>query len=118
MSVRIIVASGDPGQLAVLEQVAAEIAADLPTSSGQPDRHTAMSVQEINAIRTDAQGFEDELIIITASLPEIRSSPNLRTAPGLAFVKKLQAGVSPPACILASELPEHGEVVQDMRRCR
>jgi V8-like Glu-specific endopeptidase len=117
MSVRIIVASGDPVQLSVLEQAAVEIAADLQPSSGQPHPYRAMSVLEIEDIRKGAPDVQAELIIATASLPEVRSSPNLKSFPGLAFVKKLQDGRSPPACILASELAEHRDLVQAMPRC-
>src|SRR5262245_21592614 len=114
----IIVASGEAAQRAELEKAAREIASAMDSPDDKPQLRSASSTKEIRKIREEPHDPETELIIITASLPEVPSSPNFKTFPGLSFVKELQAVPSPPACILLSVNCEHRLDVLELKRCR
>jgi len=117
MTWTIIVASGETVQRGELEEAAAEIAARIDPDGGRARIRAAVSVADIEALRNAGRDPAHELIIVTASLPAVPSSPDRKGWPGLAFVKAAQAGPSPPACILASECPKHRDEIQDTPRC-
>jgi len=117
MAWTIIVASGEAAQRALLADVAGEIAAKIDPSY-PPGVDAAPSVEDVRMLRESSRDPQRELIIITASLPETTSSPNLKEFPGFNFVADLQNGSSPPACILVSEDGDHRQAVDRMPRCR
>jgi hypothetical protein len=112
----IIVASSEADQLVELQNGAQQIADGISVSAGVLAMHMATSIEDVNRFRL-RDGSETELIIITASLPERRSRPDTRNLPGLKFVREVQAGPLPPACILVSEDPEHLHDAQRAVRC-
>jgi V8-like Glu-specific endopeptidase len=111
----IVAASGEANQLAELDKAARAIALKVNSPGDEPRVRSATSIEDLSKIRAEPHDTHTELIIITASLPEVPSSPNFKTLPGLALVKKLQADSSPPACILLSDDCEHREEVLGKR---
>jgi hypothetical protein len=114
---RIIVASSNADQLAELMNGAEEIAATIEAAGDVARVRSATSVADIKQLRARSPGSQSELLIITASLPEHRSSPNFAGLPGLNLVKALQAEPLPCACILVSDREEHWEDVRGMKSC-
>src|ERR1700683_3492091 len=99
MAWTIIVSGSEADQLAELKIGAQEIEAKIRSSFGSTRVLEATSVEAVKKIREDPHDIQTELIIVTASLSECQSVPNSQNQPGLNFVKELQAGSSPPACI-------------------
>ena len=111
MAWNIIVASGDADELDELLNGAQEISSRLrPRATVR----VASSVEELEQKR-QKENSATELLILTASLPQTRSSPDEEHEPGLSFVKKLGPGA--PACILVSGRMELYRVVQAINRC-
>jgi hypothetical protein len=113
----IIVASGDAAQRTLLTDAAGEVATKI-NPLRPPRVYAAPSVEDVRMLRARSRDPQSELIIITASLPETTSSPNLKDFPGFNFVAGLQKGSHAPACILVSEIPDHRQAVDLMPRCR
>jgi hypothetical protein len=106
----IIVASSDADQLDELLNGAQEIASRLKPRGTV---RIATSVEELKKKRKE--GSAAELLILTASLPQHRSSADDENEPGLSFVKELGSGG--PACIVVSKRSELYRPIQAIKRC-
>lgn len=109
----IIVASSDSDQLDELLNGAQEIASGLVPRGAV---RIAMSVEEVSQKR-HPESSETELLIVAASLPQHRSSPDDQHEPGLNLIKLVDSEARPPACILVSDRVEHYRAVQSIKRC-
>jgi len=115
MSWRIIVASSDTEQCSELKLGAAGIAASIEASGHTAEIQEAASVSGVKAL---LRGTDEDLVIATATLPERPSAPASQKQPGLDLIKSVQLQASPPPCILVSDRPEHGNLVETLPRCR
>jgi hypothetical protein len=117
MSWTIIVASSDSDQLDELLIGAHEIKAQIRP----PDDVAvieATSVEEVMRERQRSLDARTQLLIVTASLPNSRSSPDLQGQAGVDLIKSFAREADPPARILVSDRLEHSSLVRGMTRCQ
>lgn len=112
MEANIIVGSSDADQLIELMSGAKEIAKRLKPQRAVTIR-LAASVDDVQRkLNSDTL-----LLIVTASLPQSRSSTANDQQPALDFISSLQSKLQSPPCILVSDRPEHFRVAQRMKKC-
>src|SRR5262249_28772516 len=77
----------------------------------------ATSIEEVERKRQRRRDGGPQLLIVTASLANVQSSPNPEAQPGLGLVKSVVQEAQPPACILVSDQIEHYAFPQAIDRC-
>jgi hypothetical protein len=112
MTWNIIVASSDADQLEELlhgaEAIGLRLKPRVPVAVWE-----ATSVDELVRKRNP----ETKLLIVAASLAQVRSSSDDEHEPGLNFVKSLASEPEPPACIVVSDRIELFRIVQTIKQC-
>jgi hypothetical protein len=112
MTWNIIVASSEADQLDELLDGAQEIGLQLKPRVLTSVR-IATSVEELQKKRNAQTG----LLIVAASLPQVRSSSDDEREPGLNFIRSLGSEAAPPACIVVSDRIELYRTIQSIKRC-
>lgn len=114
MAWTIIIASSDPAQLELLNNVASAISVDLAEGATIREAESiAALVRQYGRVRDHSLA----LLIVTAPLIDDRPQAAPDPYPGLTHIAGLQASPSPAACILISQEINHLPNVQEMPRC-